>query len=418
MKLIEVEHVLKRTMGLDAASIGSASVERAVRIRMSACQTRDLPAYVEQLRSDQTELQELVEAVVVSETWFFRDREAFTAVARIARESALPSPADGMRLLSLPCSTGEEPFSLAMALLDAGLPSSRFRIDAIDISERALNHARRAIYGKNSFRGGDLAFRDRYFAPRPEGYHLADQVRRSVRFAPGNLFAGDFLPGTEIYDVIFCRNMLIYFDGPAQAHVIGVLTRLLTTNGVLFVGPSEASLLLNPDYVSTRIPMAFAFRKAARVALEQATPTKAIPVGPRSTARRRTVSPLRAVSGSSADRPAVVPQATAAGDAKPEIHEIRRLADGGHLVEAARHCEEYLRAGEPSAEVLHLLGVIRDAAGNQAEAGDYYRKALYLDPNHHEALVHLALLLGKRGDAAGAKVLNDRVRRLARRESR
>jgi chemotaxis protein methyltransferase WspC len=70
-----------------------------------------------------------------------------------------------LRILSLPCSTGEEPYSIAMALLDAGIPGDRFRVDAIDISARALERARAAVYGDNAFRGQPLDFRDRYFTP-------------------------------------------------------------------------------------------------------------------------------------------------------------------------------------------------------------------------------------------------------------
>jgi chemotaxis protein methyltransferase WspC len=93
------------------------------------------------------------------------------------------------------------------------------------------------------------------------------------------------------------------------------------------------------------------------------------------------------------------------------------MADRGHLAEAARLCQSYLRDHGSSAEGLHLLGVIRDAAGKHDEAASYYRKALYLEPNHHDALAHLALLLKRQGDSAGARLLDQRVRRLEQRRS-
>ena len=103
-----------------------------------------------------------------------------------------------------------------MALLDAGVPAHCFRIDAVDISTHLLTHARCAVYGKNSFRGHALGFRDRHFEPTPCGYHLANAVRQQVHFQQGNVFSTDFLPVTALYDVIFCRNVLIYFDQPTQ----------------------------------------------------------------------------------------------------------------------------------------------------------------------------------------------------------
>ena len=189
MMLAEFEDLLKRTMGLDVASVGSSAVARALQERMSACDLGDWQAYWEYLHASRTELQELIEAVVVPETWFFRDPEAFAAMVRLARAEWLANHATGvLRLLSLPCSTGEEPYSMAMALLDAGFPVDRFRIEAIDISARSLAWAERGVYGKNSFRGSEMAFRGRYFSLTAHGHQLVDSVRRCVKFKQNNLF--------------------------------------------------------------------------------------------------------------------------------------------------------------------------------------------------------------------------------------
>ena len=108
MSYAEFESLLKQTMGLDAASIGSAAVERAVQARMSVCATDNLPGYWELVRTSAAEQQELIEAVVVPETWFFRDREAFAALARIVHDEWLPAHPQGtLRLLSMPSSSGE-----------------------------------------------------------------------------------------------------------------------------------------------------------------------------------------------------------------------------------------------------------------------------------------------------------------------
>jgi chemotaxis protein methyltransferase WspC len=87
------------------------------------------------------------------------------------------------------------------------------------------------------------------------------------------------------------------------------------------------------------------------------------------------------------------------------------LANQGHLAEAAQACEAHLRAHGPSAQAFYVLGLVRDASGLHAAAADFYRKALYLEPTHHEALVHLGVLLAAQGDGAAAKVINARARR-------
>ncbi|MFI4914163.1 MAG: CheR family methyltransferase, partial [Steroidobacterales bacterium] len=121
MAYSEIEKLLKHVTGLEAASLGSGAVERAAQARAAAC-ALDVRSYLERLRTSATELQTLVNVIVVPETWFFRDLEAFAALGRIARDDWLRArPQQTLRLLSLPCSTGEEPYSIAMALLDAGI---------------------------------------------------------------------------------------------------------------------------------------------------------------------------------------------------------------------------------------------------------------------------------------------------------
>ena len=415
MDYTEFEGLLKQSMGLDAASIGSSAIAHAVQARMAACGLRDSPAYLELVRASTNELQELIEAVVVPETWFFRDREAFAALARIAAEEWLRTHTSGvMRLLSLPCSSGEEPYSMAMALLGTGFPASLFHIDAVDISTRVLTHAKRAVYGKNSFRGDPLDFRDRYFETTAHGYRLNDTVRQQVSFHHANLFSSNFLPGTEIYDFIFCRNLLIYFDRATQDSAVRVLQRLLNAQGVLFVGPSETGLLLSHDFASAKVPLAFAFRKmdvaahaSAAASARPARPVMRPPVAP--PVAKKTSPPPRLQNATSVASPRLgTPPTKQDGGMEKAIN----LADQGRLAEAEKACEVHLRSHGPSTQVFYLLGLIRDASGNLPEAAQYYRKALYLDPNHLECLTQLAFLLEKQGDDRGAQVLRNRVSRV------
>ncbi len=410
MVLAEFEALLQRTMGLDAASIGSSVIERAVISRAKACHSRDWDAYGELLRASAAERQELIEEVVVPETWFFRDREAFHSLARFVRDEWIPANLGGsMRVLSLPCSTGEEPYSIALTLFEAGLPANCFRIDAVDISARALARARAGVYGRNSFRGTELAFRDLYFAKTIGGWEVSPLMKQQVHFREGNLFDPDILPGSETYDVIFCRNVLIYFDRPAQDQTVTVLSRLLRPAGVLFVGPSETGLLLRHPYHSLRTPRAFAFRKAS-AGLRPSRSTTRVTVGK----RRPVVAPAAAARKPAPSAPPPPLLVRSPAPVRPEaiLDEAARLAGQGRLAETAQLCENHLRAHGPSARAYYLLGLVRDAAGNPGEAAEYFRKAIYLEPLHHEALVHLGYLLEKQGDKAGAKVLNERAKRV------
>ncbi len=396
----EIESLLKQRLGLDADSIGSSAIARAVQERMSACQSVNTAAYEELLVFSEEELLQLIELVVVPETWFFRDTEAFATMAQYALEKWLPTHPEGMlRLLSLPCSTGEEAYSMAMALLDAGMPPTRFLVEALDVSARALLRAKEAVYGKNSFRSRDLGFRDRYMQATTEGYKMDSAVVRQVHFESGNLIDDCLLPGPESYDVIFCRNLLIYFDRPTQDLTVEKLWRLLKPNGLAFVGPSETALMTSHHFVSLKAPLAFAFRKADAVTREAKT-LKALP---------RPVKAIAPMPPFVQSRP--VPRLTPPARAL-DLDEALRLADLGQLKEASKHCEDYNHAHGPSAKAFYLLGLIRDAAGEPSEAIGFYRKALYLDPHHREALLHLALLLDQQGETEAAKILNARAARI------
>src|SRR5262249_34450557 len=151
----------------------------------------------------------------------------------------------------------------AMALLDSGLLPGRFSIDAADISARALVKAQRGLYGKNSFRGKEVVFRDRYFHPEKDGHALHKKVSGCVNFFQDNLLSDSFLSGHAAYDYVFCRNLLIYFDHATQLKALARIQQVLAPRGVLFVGPAELPIFLDQGFIAVDMPMSFACRKAA-----------------------------------------------------------------------------------------------------------------------------------------------------------
>ena len=412
MTVADFANLLKASIGLDASSIGGSAVQRAVLERAAACGVGGPDAYWQRVCASPVELQELIEAVVVPETWFFRDRKAFSSLVRLAQDGFWATRTDRVRrILSLPSSTGEEPYSIAMTLFDAGVPAGRFGIDAVDVSANAIAVARAAVYGRNSFRGRELGFQARYFDETATGHQLADRVRRQVQFRQGNLLARDVAAERTRYDAIFCRNLLIYFDRPTQERAVRALERLLTPDGVVLVAPCETSVLLNHGFVPLPAPFAFAFRTAAAAAGQRKTEI----VRPRPF--RVSPPPASVVTARSTATPAIpaatlAPKADAPAEASVHLQEAAELANRGRFEEAIERCEQYLARSGPSAEVFHLMGLIRDASGNPVEAVICYRKALYLDPHHEEVLVHLTLLLEKAGKRSEAQVLRKRAHRL------
>lgn len=405
---------LKERIGLDVASVGEAIIERAVRQRCQVSQAQTADAYWQLLHSSHDEQQALIEAVIVPETWFFRYPESFATLARLAQARlAEINQMRALRILSLPCSTGEEPYSIAMALLDAGLAPHQFKVQGMDVSPLSVERARRGVYGKNSFRGADLEFRDRHFTEDGGAYRIADRVREQVRLHVGNLLDPALLANEPSYDFVFCRNLLIYFDQPTQKQVFDVLKELTHVDGVLFIGPAEGSLLGRHGMRSIGVPQSFAFSRH----VESAAPVPVFvpvpaPTPPRSAAPvALKPRPFSTVSARTA--PVKAPH-TEAGEL---LNQIATLANEGKSAEARAACERYLGSHPPAAQVFYWLGLLSDVAGNAPQAQGYYRKALYLEPQHPQALMHLAALLEAQGDSAGARRLQARAARSERADS-
>lgn len=408
---------LKERIGLDVTSVGPAIIERAVRQRSTASRSQTADEYWQTLQGSREEQQALIEAVIVPETWFFRYPESFATLARLAiRRLDELNNLRALRILSLPCSTGEEPYSIAMALLDAGLKPHQFKVQGMDVSPLSVEKARGARYGRNSFRGQDLTFRERHFVADGDSYRLETRVLDQVHLQVGNLLDPALLANEAPYDFVFCRNLLIYFDQPTQQQVFEVLKRLTHVDGVLFIGPAEGSLLGRFGMRSIGIPQSFAFSRQAAPAPEPAPAFAPTPLPVRQPLRNVAPPPVR-------NRPFAIPTPLPVTgkavntEAAALLASIANLANEGKGAEARAVCERYLRNHEPVAQVFYWLGLLSDVAGSALEAQGFYRKALYLDPQHPDALMHLAALLQSQGDTAGARRLQARAARSGRVDS-
>src|ERR1039458_143083 len=232
-----LEELLISRIGLDPTSVGSQLILRAAKQRMRDLKLDDLGAYERRVRQSAPELQELIEEVVVAESWFFRDERPFEWLRECVRAGWLNAPArPPLRILSLACAAGEEPYSIAIVLAELGLPARRYRIDALDISARRLAIAHHGVYSLNAFRGPDVGYRARHFRQHAEGYELEPALRATVRFFQGSVLDPRLLEGSSLYDVVFCRNLLIYLVPQARATLLAVIDRVLAPDGVLFIG--------------------------------------------------------------------------------------------------------------------------------------------------------------------------------------
>jgi chemotaxis protein methyltransferase WspC len=397
----EIESLLQKTIGLKVTSIGKATLDRSVQRRMKALSINDKKTYVEKLDSSVLELKELIEEVIIPETWFFRDQEPFKAITQFLVAQWLPKHKNNLfRVLSAPCSTGEEPYSVTMTLLGSGWPADKFSIHGVDISNRSIARAKKGVYTEHSFRGTEVSSRVRFFKKDKKSFILKKNIREMVHFHTGNILNNTFMEGLGLFDVIFFRNVLIYFDELARQQAITTLYKILADDGILFVGHAEANLFNNSPFTPAPYSQAFAFRKKtkqglrAKTEVERILPTKIPPKSRTPTVKRPSNFQKKSKNN------------------QPDLKVARQLADKGELQKATKICEAYLDQHGPSAQAYFLLGIIRDAVDDAIQAEKLFRKTLYLDPNHEEALFLLSLLAEQTGDVTEAKNLKQRIARL------
>ena len=445
----EVLRLLQQRVGMDTESFGTAAITQAVRNRVSASKAGSPQHYLRRLVLDPAEFQELVEDLVVPETWFFRDVLAFRAVARFL-DARHGSNRPLVRVLSVGCSTGEEVYSLAIALREAGVAPPRFLILGTDLSRRSLELAKEGTFAPRSFREpGEQAgaLRERWFERDGDSWRVREELRAGVQWRCANLAEPEFLTGEPPFHVVFCRNVLIYFHAEARQMAVRHLHRLLSRDGVLCATPAEARIFNAAGFASLGSECPLAFRRRDATAAESPAPaiadsptTLAGQVCKLSCAGPKAGAPdVRSFDGpgdpsykpSSAvgqvhglSRQDAVPPQGARRDAGPSaagedssgpaiLRAARQAADSGHLEEADALCSRMLERDFASAEAHCLRGVIHQAQGRLNEARRSFEKALYLDPRHYEALVHMMLLAEQTGDCVGAANYRRRADRVA-----
>jgi len=417
-----VEKRFTDTLGLNSAAIGGAGIERIVRAGMKRSGVADAAAYLSLLSTSPEEFERCLEELVVPETWFFRDREPFILLKQSLYGQWFPSyPDETVRILSAPCSTGEEPYSIAITLLEAGIAPRQFCLDAADISRRALCAAGRAVYGKGAFRQPLTAAQESFFTGTPRVRRVDEAVVRTVHFFQGNLINPRFLAGQEPYNIIFCKNVLIYLTEEARQLVLANISRLLAPDGILFTGHAEMAILLQHGFTAIRHARAFACRRTGiGDMMPHRVPAPGFDIqtaGAERSATRSAPPPARRPSPAvaSGDRfqicphsptPIPIPQSATVS----ALHaEALSLADRGLLDEAEALCRRYLQEQRPHADVYFLLGLIHEVARRSGEAEECYLKALYLGPHHYHTLIHLSLLYRRQGNGRKAALYRRRA---------
>ena len=259
--------LIQERFGLTFNGIRLEILEARLRPRLRELHLTSLRDYYHHLRfhpDRESEFARLPAMVTNNETYFFRETHQFDLLVRhVIPERRACLRGRPLRILSAGCSSGEEPYSLSIALNNAGLPlhGIAWEIDACDLNPERVARAQEALYPESSLRACDAEARRRYFTEESGGFRLRERYRRGVRFFNANLLAPNGTLGWAIYDAVLCRNLLIYFSEEAFATAIGLFARCLMPGGYLFLGHSESLLDRKTPFAPAMVGGAVVYRK-------------------------------------------------------------------------------------------------------------------------------------------------------------
>ncbi len=394
--------------------------------RVSAVGYGSFGAYYELLRSEEgsRELNRLVDLLTIHETSFFRNRAHFDVLARMVLPELAKRKASSrtLRFWSAGCSTGQEAYSVAMALMEAlpGFEDWQLEVLATDISCRALETARAGVYRPRAVKNVDSDILERYFEPHEGSYRVKDQVRQLVRFEHLNLVKEPFpLAALRPLDVIFCENVTIYFKVDSTRRVIRNFFDVLGDGGFLFLGYSESLWQVSSDFALRDYGNAFLYQKLPRSAGPSTVRPSLLPEET-GTLPRLPKTPSMRQSAVSGFQPAVPPkQASTLGEATA-LYGARRFeeallavesilaadpaeanahllaaklrADREEIGPALRHCRRTLELDPLAEEAYYLNGILQLRGGDKSKAQESLSWVIYLNPSgHRSALAHFHL---------------------------
>jgi len=445
----EVEHfraIVAARLGLHFDDDKLEMLEDLLRYR---AQQRDLApaAYAMSLDADaRDELGALAAELTVGETYFFRNIDQFKAFAEVtvpARRTARQTD-KVLRVLSAGCASGDEAYTIAIVLREAGFdPSWSISIRAVDVNPDALARAAAGRYTKWSLRESPPEIQRRWFRTDGADYVLDGSVRAAVRFEARNLTVDDpdlWAPGT--YDAIFCRNALMYFTPDAARLVVDRIARALVPGGYLFLGHAETLRGLSNDFHLCHTHGTFYYQRrggadlapfhsevrelvptAALVSVIEGSDSwvdaihraseriRALATDPPSDTRQRPSGwdlggALELLQRERfADTVAALDRLPVEATNDPDVLLLRAvaLAHGGQLAIAEQTCRHLLAADEHCAGAHYVLALCRENAGDRDGAVAHDQTALYIDPTFAMARLHLGLLARRIGEREQAR---------------
>jgi chemotaxis protein methyltransferase CheR len=412
--------------------------------RMADCGLKNFSDYFSLLSSPAgtKEFERLLNLITIPETYFFRDQAQFRALERVVIPEMVKKrsyPGASLRIWSAGCSTGEEPYTIAM-IMAAGMVGAEYppsQILATDVSHDALETARRGVYTARSVRQMPQEYRNRFFTRKGDQYFLDESIKQMVDFRYFNLVTEPY-PVLEMsgWDIIFCRNVTIYFQPEATKKVIHNFYRSLREGGYLFAGYSESLRYLSDEFATVQMEGTFLYKKGAPKKKPREKTRRTRGRRPRTGRSARQQRPKKAVHTAKSEEIeqicARAKELLEQGQPEQACELLNPYVEGstpperalllhaeialnhGDLEKAVQLCEKIVHR-EPLSIVGHyLLGIIYLTWEDEPRAIEKFKKVLYLEPEHALARFNLADLYSQAGQFDEARLEYTNVVRLLR----
>ena len=257
---------LYRKTGLVYGPNKAYFADRRLVQRMEATGYADFSAYYGRLMGDPAEVEALINAFTINETYFYREKHQFQTLSAslLPTIAASKQPGDSIRIWSVPCSTGEEPYSIAIWLLEHWPLVDAYNIEIVgsDIDTDALEAAQAGLYGERALSRLTADLRARYLEQAgPEQWQIIQDLKESVRFNNANLVDFSATAGEGRFEVVFCRNLLIYFDERARSLAMETIYQALAPGGFVCLGHTESLGQVNERFIVCRFKEGVVYRK-------------------------------------------------------------------------------------------------------------------------------------------------------------
>jgi len=252
-------------------------LEKRLEKRLSILNLKSYREYFQYLkygRNRDQEMMDVMDLLTTNETYFFRESFQLKAFAdEVIPELIRTKLARGsrrLRIWSAGCSTGEEPYTISMLIQEqSALHGWDVEIIGTDISQRVLQYARHGVYSKASFRATDEQYIRRFFTEQSDGYRINDDVREHVTISHLNMYDTDRIVLLGHMDVIFCRNVIIYFDLNSKRKVVAAFHNSLAEGGFLLLGHSESLMNISTQFTLRHFKNDMIYQKPERVVLRE-----------------------------------------------------------------------------------------------------------------------------------------------------